>query len=72
MPCPVCKQSIHSEMDHRPCIFTLLEANTIQDVEEWEALATRPVTIIKGRVRVRLPLTSNETSGGNAAHSGST
>ena len=71
MPCPVCKRSVESGSDHRPCIFTLFADNTIQSIEEWDALATRPVTIVKGRVRVRLPLTSNETSGGNAAHRGS-
>jgi hypothetical protein len=54
MPCPVCKVTLESGQDHRPCIFKLLEANTIQDVDEWEALATRPVTIVKGRVRVRI------------------
>lgn len=37
------------------CLFQLFESNTIQSVEEWTALATKPVTIVKGRVRARIP-----------------
>lgn len=53
MPCPVCGQPIDAA-DHRSCIFHLFESNTIQSIEEWQALA-RPVTIVKGRVRARIP-----------------
>jgi hypothetical protein len=35
-------------------MFHLFESNTIQSIEEWQALA-RPVTIVKGRVRARIP-----------------
>lgn len=54
MPCPICKYTIESGKDHRPCLFKMFDENTIQSVEEWEALATKPVTIVKGRIRVRI------------------
>lgn len=69
MPCPVCKQTIESGVDHKPCVFQLFESNTIQSVEEWTAMATKPVTIVKGRVRARIPresLTSDSSSPPNA------
>ena len=55
MPCPVCKTTIESGADHRPCVFQLFESNTIRSVEEWEVLSTKPLTIVKGRVRARIP-----------------
>lgn len=54
MPCPVCKTTIESGVDHRMCVFQLFESNTIQSVEEWTAMATKPVTIVKGRIRARI------------------
>jgi hypothetical protein len=50
MPCPVCAQPLGA--DHRLCVFKLLEENKIQTVDEWERLTTKPVTIVKGRVRI--------------------
>lgn len=50
MPCPVCSKPIGG--DHRYCVFKLLDENKIQSVEEWEAMCAKPVTIVKGRVRI--------------------
>ena len=50
MPCPVCNRPIG--VDHRRCVFKLLDENKIQTVEEWEKMSTKPVTIVKGRVRI--------------------
>lgn len=52
MPCPVCTKPIGGDSDHRRCVFKLLDENKIQTVEEWEAMSTKPVTIVKGRVRI--------------------
>jgi hypothetical protein len=34
------------------CVFKLLEENKIQTIEEWEKMTTKPVTVVKGRVRI--------------------
>ena len=52
MPCPVCSQPIG--VDHRMCVFKLLEENKIQTVEEWEKMTNKPTTIVKGRVRIQV------------------
>jgi hypothetical protein len=52
MPCPVCKKPIGE--DHRWCVFELLKTNKIQDVSQWEEMS-RPKTIIKGKIKVRIP-----------------
>jgi hypothetical protein len=50
MPCPVCARPIGG--DHRLCVYKLLDENKIQSVDEWERMTTKPVTIVKGRVRI--------------------
>jgi len=52
MPCPVCKKPIGE--DHRWCVFELLKTNKIQDVAQWEEMS-RPKTILKGKLKIRVP-----------------
>ena len=52
MPCPVCKKPIGE--DHRWCVFELFKTNKIQDVSEWTEMS-KPKTILKGKIKVRLP-----------------
>jgi hypothetical protein len=33
-------------------VYKLLDENKIQSVDEWERMTTKPVTIVKGRVRI--------------------
>ena len=54
MPCPVCSKPIEGDADHRVCVFTLFKENAIQSVEEWEKMAAKPATVVKGRVRIRI------------------
>lgn len=54
MPCPVCSKPIEGDVDHRVCVFTLFKENAIQSVEEWEKMAAKPTTVVKGRVRIRI------------------
>lgn len=54
MPCPVCSQPVAGGADHRMCVLSLFKSNKIQTVEEWTAMATKPETIIKGRIRIRV------------------
>lgn len=61
MPCPVCKTTIEGGTEHRACIFQLFDENKIQTIEDWEALSTKPVTIVKGRIRARIPRESFTT-----------
>ena len=53
MPCPICKHEV-DQADHRVCVYSLFKINAIQTVYQWEAMARKPVTIVKGRVRIRV------------------
>ena len=50
MPCPVCTKPLG--VDHRMCVFKLLEENKIQTIDEWEKMTTKPATVVKGRARI--------------------
>lgn len=49
MPCPVCDCKI-GEADHRACIVQLFRDNRIKSIKEWETLAMKPGTTVKGIV----------------------
>jgi hypothetical protein len=54
MTCPICTKPPTGEADHRWCLVELFKTNKIQKVSDWEAMC-KPKTIIKGRVKIRLP-----------------
>ncbi len=58
MSCPICSKPALEESDHRMCVFELFKTNGIKSVADWREMCKpkKPKTIVKGRIRVMLPV----------------